>query len=307
MTDIDELYALKNLFYLGAFQQVINDATNPTTVPKSDRAKLERKVYLHRAYVAQQRFNATISEINPASDAAELGAVRALAKYLSARKSGGGSGAQKDEAVREAQQLMGDSGIPSSPLLAVLVASVFYGEEQTDDALRILSPFSKQIECVALTVQIYLKMNRPDLARKEVAAMKAWADDATMAQLVEAWTNLFAGDEKTQEAFYTYDELSSSSTSAARPKLLVGKAVARMQAGKHDEAEELLLEALNMNSSDPEALANLVACARATGKPTDVVTRYIDSLREASAEHHLLQELALKEAMFERAAQRFQL
>jgi coatomer protein complex subunit epsilon len=56
----------------------------------------------------------------------------------------------------------------------------------------------------------------------------------------------------------------------------VGKAVARIHAGKFEEAEELLLESLNKNSSDPETLINLIVCGRATGKPADVVSRFLE-------------------------------
>ena len=43
----------------------------------------------------------------------------------------------------------------------------------------------------ALGVQIYLKINRVDLAIKEIASIKTWADDASLAQMIEAWANLY--------------------------------------------------------------------------------------------------------------------
>ena len=42
----------------------------------------------------------------------------------------------------------------------------------------------------ALAVQIYLQMDRVDLARKEVAHAKSWAEDALLLQLMEAWVGL---------------------------------------------------------------------------------------------------------------------
>lgn len=42
----------------------------------------------------------------------------------------------------------------------------------------------------ALAVQIYLQMDRLDLARKEVAHTKSWAEDALLLQLMEAWVDL---------------------------------------------------------------------------------------------------------------------
>lgn len=42
----------------------------------------------------------------------------------------------------------------------------------------------------ALAVQIYLQMDRLDLARNEVAQVKAWAEDALLLQMMEAWVDL---------------------------------------------------------------------------------------------------------------------
>ncbi|KAJ1547257.1 hypothetical protein HK405_006343, partial [Cladochytrium tenue] len=273
----DELHGLKNLFYLGAFQQVVNDATNPAIQPRSEAARIERRVYLARAQIAQGRPEAAVASATtgPASSSPEVRAALCLARHAAAARAAD-STAARAAALADARALAPADAAAASPLTAVLVASVFCREDLHEDALRVLHPFPKHLECAALTVQVYLKMNRADLARKEVATIKTWADDATLAQLVEAWVNLFSGEEKVQDAFYTFDELSSSGTAAASaaPRLLVGKAVARMHAGSFAEAEELLLEALNRDSSDPEALANMVACSRAAGKPAEVVDRF---------------------------------
>lgn len=42
----------------------------------------------------------------------------------------------------------------------------------------------------ALAVQIYLQLDRLDLARNEVASVKAWAEDALLLQMMEAWVDL---------------------------------------------------------------------------------------------------------------------
>lgn len=42
----------------------------------------------------------------------------------------------------------------------------------------------------ALAVQIYLQMDRLDLARNEVATVKTWAEDALLLQMMEAWVDL---------------------------------------------------------------------------------------------------------------------
>jgi coatomer protein complex subunit epsilon len=71
-------------------------------------------------------------------------------------------------------------------------------------------------------------MDRADQARKLLVEIRAWADDATLAQLVEAWVDVYAREaRKFQDAYYIFEELASSKV--ATPSLLNGQAVCRMQ------------------------------------------------------------------------------
>ena len=56
--------------------------------------------------------------------------------------------------------------------------------------------------------------------------------------------------------------------------MLNGLAVYNMLAGKYEDAEQLLNEALGKNNNDADTLANLVACLPHTGKSADLVKRY---------------------------------
>ena len=46
------------------------------------------------------------------------------------------------------------------------------------------------VEAVALVVQIHLQQNRTDLAVKEVAAARRWAQDSLLVNLAESWVGL---------------------------------------------------------------------------------------------------------------------
>lgn len=46
------------------------------------------------------------------------------------------------------------------------------------------------VDAVALIVQIYLQQNRNDLAVKEVAAARRWAQDSLLVNLAESWVGL---------------------------------------------------------------------------------------------------------------------
>lgn len=138
-----------------------------------------------------------------------------------------------------------------------------------------------------MNVQIFLEINRPDLAKKEIEKIKTWADDATLAQFTEAWVDAFTvrtlalenadfynkgGPDKYQNAFYIFEELCTSKVSTS--KLLCGQAICRMQMGRFEDAESILLESLNKSESDSSpnddcVLINLISCALNLGKSAD--------------------------------------
>eukprot|EP01046_Picozoa_sp_COSAG06_P084485 COSAG06_NODE_31278_length_524_cov_0.734118_1_plen_94_part_10 len=66
------------------------------------------------------------------------------------------------------------------------------------------------------------------------------------------------GGEKLQEAYYILQELAEKFSHTVQ--LLNALAVYHMLAGKYDEAQRLLNEALGKSANDPDTLANLVAC-----------------------------------------------
>lgn len=259
---------------------------------------------LYRSYVAQGKYNLVINDISEANAEGPLKAVRLLAVYLNAKQKN-----QTDiceTTLQQAMQLLEEGANRVEQTVQVAVATILVHDGKTDEALKVLHSRTKKLECTALAVQIYLQMDRVDLARKEVAHAKSWAEDALLLQLMEAWVGLRVGGEKYQEAFYIFEEFGQTNTEPSI-KVLNGQAAANIALGRYPEAESVLMEALNKNSDDPETLINMIVCANLTGKPTDVVNRYISQLREAAPHHAFLQELDLKSNAFDQAAAKFAL
>ena len=138
--DVSANFTIQNLFSLGSYQQVVNDATNPAFIPQGEQDRIDRKVYMYRAQIAQSRFASAINEISPSDPHPELQATRLLALYLSNPS----NVSVKEQSLQEANQILSNS-VPS-PLLAVIIATIMYGEGLHEDALRILSPFPQNLE-----------------------------------------------------------------------------------------------------------------------------------------------------------------
>ena len=77
--DVDELFEVRNSFYIGNFQHAINEAQSLN--PVSADTRIERDVFLYRAYTAQGKYGLVLDEIKPSS-APEVQSVRVLADYL---------------------------------------------------------------------------------------------------------------------------------------------------------------------------------------------------------------------------------
>ncbi|XP_042478229.1 coatomer subunit epsilon-1-like [Macadamia integrifolia] len=86
-------------------------------------------------------------------------------------------------------------------------------------------------------------MYRSDYAEKQLKIMQQIDEDHTLTQLANAWLNLAVGGPKIQEAYLIFQDFSEKFPMTTL--VLNGKAVCCMHMGHFDEAETLLLEALN--------------------------------------------------------------
>lgn len=109
-----------------------------------------------------------------------------------------------------------------------------------------------------MIVQVYLSINRPDLAKKQFDRSKRWAEDDLLLQQIEATIGLVTGKDNynNTSSFYT-EQLGNPSLSS--PHLLTSRGVARILRGEIQEAKSDLEESIEQQKGkDAEAQAAFI-------------------------------------------------
>ncbi|XP_078150417.1 coatomer subunit epsilon-2-like [Carex rostrata] len=286
MATPDLLFGLRNNFYLGAYQVAINNSEISTLSPED---AIERDSLVYRSYIALGSYQLVINEIDSNAPTA-LQAVKLLALYLSGPEN-------KESVISSLNELLGDSAIGSNPTLRLIAGTIFLHEQDFNEALK-HTHSGGTLELHALNVQIFIKMNRSDHAEKQLKIMQQIEEDHTLTQLANAWVDIAVGGSKIQEAYLIFQDFSEKYPMTCL--VLNGKAVCCMLMGNFDEAESLLIEALNKDAKDPETLANLVVCSLHVGKSA---SRFLNQLKLSHPQHILVNRMANADESFERAVQ----
>lgn len=289
--DADELFEIKTNLYIGNYQQCINEAQK---LKVAADVKTERDVILYRAYLAQRKFGVVLDEVK-SSAPPELQAVRMFAEFLATEP-------KRDTILKDLDHKMSSSVDMSNSTFLLMAASIYYHDGNYDAALRALHQ-SESIECAAFMVQILLKMDRVDLAKKELKRMQESDEDNTLTQLAQAWFNLNVGGDKLQDSYYIFQEMADKYSST--PVLLNGQAACYMAQGRFDDAEGVLQEALDKDSNNPETLINLAVLSQHLGKAPEVSSRYISQLKDSHRSHPFVKDYLHKENEFDRLCKNY--
>jgi hypothetical protein len=162
------------------------------------------------------------------------------------------------------------------------------------------------MEHLAMCVQIYIKIDRLDLANESLNLLKQADEDSILAQLAAAYLAIAKGSSTSADAVHILGGLSEQYGPSIM--LLNCMAVANMVGGKYESAEGNLKEVMSEEfggSNDADALVNIVVCGQHLGRKLADLEPYLNALKAVHADHPFVQGLVQVEGAFEREASKY--
>ncbi|KAH7262122.1 coatomer epsilon subunit-domain-containing protein [Fusarium tricinctum] len=280
-----ELINIHNYFHQGQYQEVVDFDTSSFS---PDNA-LPARILVLRARLALGQAEDVLDDVKGESEP-ELQALGALAEFNLGKA---------DSAVQTIEKLA--SSAADNTTVQVIGGTVLQAAGKSEEALALLTQHQGSLDAVSLIVQIHLQQNRTDLALKEVTAARRWAQDSLLVNLAESWVGLRVGGEKYQQAFYVYEELAQApSTSSVRS--LVSQAVCELHLGRTEEAQAALDQALEKDTNNADAIANLLVLSIVSGNQSEELTQKLQTIKP---DHQFLADLEEKSALFDKAATKY--
>ncbi|KAF8308786.1 coatomer epsilon subunit-domain-containing protein [Cantharellus anzutake] len=307
MADSDSLFYLKNQFYLRAYQSV---ARNPP--PQKDSPEyLPSLLYSARSLIALNQSDEALLLVS-ADTLPAVRAVRALATYVKTKASGGEVEPILDElrdlTIEIESEDEGVQGAGTS-VVRVSAATAFLQEGEVEEALTTLGAGAggQDMECSYLTIQIYLSMNRIDLARKEYLYAKSHDADSLLLQIIEASIGLASGGTPPltlNAAYHIYDEQAAAPGSSSNANILAAKGIAYLLRGHYAEAGSMFNESLLIDAKNSDALAGLAVTKGLSTKQKDADESF-EHLISVLPSHPFVADLVAKSALFDQARTQF--
>jgi len=288
--DPDELYTLRAQYWLGHYQLALEEGKSIARQPMPPHLKSEREEFVTRAQLALGFYDKVIKD-SLLSDASP--AIKALglhAKFLSSPSS-------RPTTIASLQTLLHD---PSTATTSVQLtgAHLFLLNGMTREALQCVH-LGTTMEHIAISLQIYLKIDRLDLAESQLRLMKQADEDSILTQLCSSYLSTATGRSTANDAIHFLNSLGEQY--GPSPMLLNVTAVAHMTAGNYEAAEASLSEA----GEDADTLINKVVCFVQMGKGMNGIQPFLEKLKTNYGDHPFVSGLNMVEGAFERESVKY--
>ena len=204
------------------------------------------------------------------------------------------TGASTQGVIQELQSMLGD-GV--SPRVQLVAANVFLQADMKKEALQCVHQ-GLTMEQVGLCVQIFILLDRLDLAEKSLDQLRRTDEDSMLTQLASVQVALSTGSSMASEAVHTLTQVSEQY--GPSPMLLNLMAWAHLQGGNYAEAESKLAQAREeFSANDADTLVNLIVACQYQHKP---IGDYVEALKQQYPTHFLSMGLATVGGAFDREA-----
>lgn len=294
----DELYTLRAQYWLGHYSLCLEESKSIARRPMSANLKEEREEFVLRALIGLKQYDKVIGEASGYDVSPGIKALGLRAKYDSPSTPDGA----KAGIISELQVLVSNPSATEGAKLYAAQTFLSHGE-MTKDALQCVHQCST-MEQMALCVQIYLRMDRIDLAKETVSAMRQKDEEAVLTQLCVVHVKIVTGRSETSDAVHILTSLTEQYGTCVMLSNLT--AAAFLAAGLYAEAETCLVEA-STEGEDADTLINLIVCYQQQGKGMDVIAPIIAKMKGTYPKHSFVQGLARVEGAFEREAVKYKI
>jgi len=297
MAEPDELYTLRAQYWLGHYALCMDEAKAIARRPMSPTLKIEREEFLLRAHMALGQHDKVAQAAAVPGASASIQALGFRTIYETSSDDEGG----REKALDELKLLLSDASGNTS--IQLTCAHVFLAAGMTKEALQCVH-LGLTLEHLSLSLQIYLKMDRLDLAAGQLSLMKQADEDSVVTQLGSVYLAIATGSSTAADA--THHLNSMSEQYGPSPLLLNLIAASYMACGNFEMAATSLEECRTEHAGeDADTLVNTVVCYQHLGKGMTAIAPIVDALKASYPNHAFCQGLERVEGAFEREALKY--
>jgi len=299
MAEPDELYTLRAQYWLGHYSLALDEARSASRRPMPPHLKSEREELALRCHLGLGQYDKVLSEGSGADKSPAMRTLALHASYLSSAPEARGA------VVDELKALLASTPESSSNTSLQLAAChVFLAANMLREALQCVH-LGLTMEHLAMCVQIYIRIDRLDLANDALNLLKQADEDSILAQLTGAYLAIAQGSSMSENAVHALAGLSEQYGPSLM--LLNCTAVANMTGSKYEAAEANLKSAMDEfgGQGDADTLVNLVVCSQHLGRKGGDVENFLAALKATCASHPFVEGLVQVEGAFEREANKY--
>ncbi|KAL3782509.1 hypothetical protein ACHAW5_002468 [Stephanodiscus triporus] len=293
MAEPDELYTLRAQYWLANYTPCPRRglARSASLGPMPPHLKSEREELMLRAQIGLGQYDRVVAEGGGRDKSPAMRALALHASYLSSAE------AARPGVLDGLRALLSSPESASNTSLQLAACHVYLAANQLREALQCVH-MGLTMEHLAMCVQIYIKIDRLDLAKDALNLLKQADED-------RAGPADHRGSARSDDAAHIFATLSEQYGPSLM--LLNCMAVANMVGGNYDAAETNLKEAISEfgGGGDADTLVNMVVCSQYLGKRGSDIDGYLNALKAMCASHPFVRGIVQVEGAFEREASKY--